>query len=210
MMTKVIGLTGQTGAGKTTVSMAMRARGIAVIDADVLARDVVNNSKSCLGDLVLAFGCDMIDHNGELNRRRMASVVFSDKVKLRRLNALTHPHIVARIEDEIRVYRKRGAPLVVLDAPTLYDAGCEKMCAFVVAVLAPEEDRKMRILRRDSLTEEEAASRLRSQHSDTFFRDRANFIIENTQSADSLIEEFDIILRRMCPEQVEAYEKANV
>ena len=177
---KVIGLTGQTGAGKTTASEALRAGGLPVIDCDLLAREVVNHSKSCLGDLVLAFGCEIIDHNGELNRRRLSGIVFNDRAKLRRLNAITFPHILRRIEEEIERYRRRGAAALVLDAPTLYEAGADKLCYAVVAVTAPEEDRLRRIIARDGLSEEEASARIRSQHDDAFFRARANFLVENT------------------------------
>ncbi|MCI8443353.1 MAG: dephospho-CoA kinase [Provencibacterium sp.] len=185
---KVIGLTGQTGAGKTTASNALRAGGLPVIDCDLLAREVVNNSKSCLGDLVLAFGCDIIDHNGELNRRKLAAAVFGDKKKLRRLNAITFPHIVRRIEEEIAYYRKRGAGALVLDAPTLYEAKADKLCDAVVAVIAPEQQRLQRIIARDGLSEQEAVNRIRSQHDDAFFRRRAGYLVENNGSAQELIE----------------------
>lgn len=185
---KVIGLTGQTGAGKTTASAALREGGLPVIDCDLLARDVVNNSKSCLGDLVLAFGCDIIDHNGELNRRKLSAAVFGDRKKLRQLNAITFPHIVRRIEEEIEAFCRRGAGALVLDAPTLYEAGADKLCDAVVAVIAPVETRLWRIVERDGLTEEEAMNRIRSQHDDAFFRQRAGYVIENTGTPQELIE----------------------
>lgn len=185
---KVIGLTGQTGAGKTTASDALRAGGLPVIDCDLLAREVVNNSKSCLGDLVLAFGCDIIDHNGELNRRKLAAAVFGDRKKLRRLNAITFPHIVRRIEEEIERYQKGGAGALVLDAPTLYEAKADKLCDAVVAVIAPEQQRLQRIITRDGLSEQEALNRIHSQHDDAFFRTRAGYLVENTGSPQELIE----------------------
>lgn len=206
-MSIVIGLTGQTGAGKTTLSDNLRARGITVVDADVIARDVVSNSKSCLGDLVLEFGCVIIDHNGDLNRRKLSGVVFNDKQKLRRLNAITFPHIVACIEDTLASCRAQRTPLVVLDAPTLYEAGCDKMCRFVVAVIAPEEMRMRRIIQRDNLTEEEALARIRAQHDDQFFRERAAFVIENAQDPAGMIGQMDEILRRAQPGGVK-YETA--
>lgn len=185
---KVIGLTGQTGAGKTTASDALRAGGLPVIDCDLLAREVVNNSKSCLGDLVLAFGCDIIDHNGELNRRKLGAAVFGDKKKLRRLNAITFPHILHRIEEEIERYKKLGTGALVLDAPTLYEAKADKLCSAVVAVIAPEQQRLQRITARDGLSEQEALNRIHSQHDDAFFRARAGYLVENSGSPQELIE----------------------
>lgn len=207
-MSIVIGLTGQTGAGKTMLSDSLRARGVSVIDADVIAREVVSGSKSCLGDLALEFGCSIIDHNGELNRRRLSRIVFGDKRKLRRLNAITFPHIVDSISDALAACRRAGTPLVVLDAPTLYEAGCDKMCSFVVAVIAPEEERKRRIMQRDGLSEEEALARIHSQHDDAFFKERAAFIIENAGDPSRMIAQMDDILRRAAPGDV-TYEEAR-
>ena len=169
------------------VSGALRDLGIPVLDADVLARDVIDNSKSCLGDLVLEFGCGIIDHNGELNRRAMSAIVFTDRQKLRRLNAITHPHIVRRIEEEVERYRKAETPILVLDAPTLYEAGVDRICVQVIAVIAPQEMRLRRILERDGITEEEAMNRIRSQHDDAFFRQRADFVVVNDGTADAAI-----------------------
>lgn len=205
----VIGLTGQTGAGKTTVAAALRARGVSVIDADVLARDVINNSKNCLGDIVLEFGCDMINHNGDINRKRLSRVVFTDKKKLRRLNEITYPHIVRRIEEEVAACKATKVPLVVLDAPTLYDAGVDKLCRAVIAVIAPEETRAKRIMTRDSMALEDAQNRIRSQHGDLFFKKRAHFIVENTGTIEELLGYVDEILGMILPQKEGAHEPAN-
>lgn len=197
----VIGLTGQTGAGKTTLCDFLRARGMAVIDADVLARDVANNSKSYLGALVLEFGMEILDHHGELNRKKLADVVFHDRQKLRRLNAITHPHIAARIEEELMRLRDSGVAECILDAPTLFEAGCERMCSFVVAVVAPEEMRLTRIMERDGLSREDAAARSRSQHDEEFFRSRCRFVLENTGSTDLLVRQMDDILEGLHPRE---------
>ncbi len=213
---KVIGLTGQTGAGKTTASDALRAGGLPVINCDLLAREVVNNSKSCLGDLVLAFGCEIIDHNGELNRRKLSAAVFGDRKKLRRLNAITFPHIVRRIEEEIGRYQKMGASALVLDAPTLYEAKADRLCDAVVAVIAPEADRLQRILQRDGLSEEEAMNRIRSQHDDAFFRARADYLVENSGTPQELVEAVAAAMNHALaggqpqPEEEPAYEAANL
>ena len=209
-MSYVLGLTGQTGAGKTTVCDALRARGVPVIDCDLLAREVIDNSKSCLGDLVLEFGCDVIDHNGELNRRKLGSVVFSDKRRLRRLNETTYPHIMRQIEETVGSYREAAVPLLVLDAPTLYEAGADKLCDAVIAVLAPEEARLRRIMARDALPEPDARNRIKSQHSDGFYKKRADFVVENSGTQAELLGYVDEILAQVCPAQDGIHETANV
>lgn len=196
---KVIGLTGQTGAGKSTVAEMLREQGVVVLDADVLAREVINASRACLGDIVLEFGCEMLDQHGEINRKQLGAVVFSDRKKLRRLNEITHPHIVRRIQDELEQHNQRHTPVVVLDAPTLYEAGVDRFCGAVIAVLSPEPLRLARIMQRDSLTEEEAKNRIRSQHDDAFFKKRANFIIENTGSIEELSGYIAEILELVAP-----------
>lgn len=209
-MTYIVGLTGQTGAGKTTVSNTLRERGVPVVDADILARDVVNNSKICLGDLVLAFGCDIIDHNGELNRKRLSAVVFGDKAKLKRLNAITFPHIIQRIEEAVSGYRAQNVPLLVLDAPTLYEAGADRMCGSVIAVIAPQEERLHRIMQRDGLSDQEALARIRAQHTDEFFHAHADFVVENTGTVQDLIGKVDAILHKLLPGGKRANEAAHV
>lgn len=199
----VVGLTGQTGAGKTTVCDALRARGIAVIDADVLAREVVSNSKQCLGDLVLEFGVEILTLSGGLNRKKLGDIVFGNRQKVRRLNAITHPHIVERIKEELERIRNTGVGICVLDAPTLFEAGCERLCDFVAAVTAPEEMRLARIMERDGLTREQAAARSRSQHTEEFFRQRCGAVLENTGSVDQLIDQMNRVINILTPRLAE-------
>lgn len=206
----VIGLTGQTGAGKTTVANRLRERGVKVLDADLLAREVIDSSKNCLGDIVLEFGCDMITHHGELNRKKLGKIVFADRQKLRRLNAITRPHIVRRLKEELESCRLAKLPLVVLDAPTLYDAHVDNLCRAVIAVLAPEEIRLRRIMTRDGLNAVDAQNRIHSQHGDLFYKKRAQFIVENTGTREELIGYVDEILDMLLPKKEGIHEKANV
>ena len=101
MNNMVIGLTGQTGAGKTTVSDYLRENGVTVIDADQVARRVVEQGSACIADIALEFGCEYINMDGTLNRRKMARTVFGDKVKLKKLNSLMFPYIIEEIRGEL-------------------------------------------------------------------------------------------------------------
>lgn len=183
--TVIVGLTGQTGAGKSTLSRMFADRGAAVIDADQVARETMEH-KLVLADLVLAFSTEVINPDATLNRKRLAQICFGDRQKLRRLNEVVYPYIVREIEDRIDRAAKAGARMVLLDAPTLYESGLDKRCDRVVAVLADREVRRQRILQRDRLTPEEADLRINAQHDDGFYRSRADDILENNDGQDSL------------------------
>lgn len=182
----VIGLTGQTGAGKTTVSGMFSDRGASVIDADVVARDTIDSSHECLADLVLEYSTEIITPEGTLNRKKLANICFSDKKKLRRLNEITYPHIIRNIEEKMNEECAAGARFLVLDAPTLYEAGLHERCDAVVAVLADEDARRQRIMARDEMTEEEARTRISAQRRDDFFTERADHVLRNDGDLDAL------------------------
>jgi len=182
MKRAVFGLTGQTGAGKSTICDFLRERGFPVIDCDRLARDVTFPGGECLTALSDAFGREILTPEGALDRRALRSIVFSDKAQLQRLNGLIFPFIIREIEH--RLQSLEGA--VVLDAPTLFESGADKLCSRVLAVIAGEDVRLGRIMARDGLSREEALARIRSQHDEAFFREHADFLIENNGSIEAL------------------------
>lgn len=184
--TLIIGLTGQTGAGKTTVGKLFTERGAAIIDADIIARDTLDGSIECLADLVLEYSTEIITPDGTLNRKKLAKICFSDKDRLRRLNEITYPHIIRNIEDKMNEMCVGDVSFLVLDAPTLYEAGLQARCDTVVAVLADEEVRCARIIARDGLTEEEARTRIGAQKKDDFYLSRADHILKNNEDEDAL------------------------
>lgn len=126
MNNMVIGLTGQTGAGKTTVSDYLRENGVTVIDADQVARRVVEQGSACIADIALEFGCEYINMDGTLNRRKMARTVFGDKAKLKKLNSLMFPYIIEEIRGELARLKEEQGGLIVLDAPTLFESGADQ------------------------------------------------------------------------------------
>lgn len=177
----VIGITGPTGAGKSIVCRLLKDWDrISIIDCDRVARQVVRRGERCLLDLAVEFSSAIIDADGELDRKKLAAIVFHDREKLRRLGEIMYPHILARIGRSLARREKRGDRAVFLDAPTLYQSGADSLCQQVVAILAPTGDRLRRIMRRDRLTEEEARARMASQPGEDFFLSRADHIIFNT------------------------------
>lgn len=189
MKNMVVGLTGQTGAGKTTVSEYLRVNGITVIDADKIARDVVGKGSSCIADIVLEFGCEYLNYDGTLNRKKMGEAVFTDKAKLKRLNHVMLPYIMGSINDRVEDLRKKGEGIIVLDAPTLFESGADKNCDKVVSVMAPKEVRIRRIIQRDGLTQEQALHRVSSQHEDEYYRTRSWLVLQNDGDTSKLREE---------------------
>ena len=182
----VIGLTGQTGAGKSSVSKIIRSQGMEVIDCDRVSREVVANEKACLADLALAFSIAILNMDGTLNRKRLADIVFSDQQKLDQLNALIFPYIRNYILARIEQLDEQDVPVVVLDAPTLFESGIDADCDFVISVIAPEAQRLNRIVVRDHLTDEEARRRMASQHNDAYYTTRSQVVIVNDKDPHDL------------------------
>jgi dephospho-CoA kinase len=152
MPTKIVGLTGQTGAGKSLVSTMLTERGYRVIDCDAVARQVVEKGKECLLDLTIEFGTEILLPGGTLNRKALGAIVFGDKRKLRRLGQITYPYIQEEIFRLTEHYRQSGEAVVFLDAPTLIESGTDAYCDKIVSVIASPEERFLRIVRRDNLT----------------------------------------------------------
>lgn len=176
----VIGLTGPTGAGKSQVCRLLEDwEKISVVDCDEVSRFVVRKGQRCLVDLAVEFSPMIIDPDGNLNRRRLARIVFNDREKLRRMEKIMYPYILEEVRDRIETRRRAGDRAVFLDAPTLYQSGADALCDKVVAVLAPEADRLLRIMERDGITLEEAGSRMASQPGDEFYEERADYILRN-------------------------------
>lgn len=197
MKTRILGLTGQSGAGKTTVSRHLAGLpGFIVIDADQVAREVVRRGAPCLQKLCEAFGEQILLPSGELDRRKLAGIVFSDSKQLAKLNAVTLPFITRRIEEQLELLRGRYR-CVVLDAPTLFESGADRMCDAVAAVLADREKRIARIRRRDGLSEREATQRVDAQHGELFYTRRAEYILCNNGGERELLAELENLMNRL-------------
>ena len=194
----IIGLTGQTGAGKTLISSILeKQKGIAVIDCDKLARRVVMNGSECLLRLAIEFSPLIIDREGGLNRKKLGEIVFSDREKLNKLNEMIFPYILKDLEIIIEELKRQGAKTIVIDAPTLFESGADKMCDKIVVVVADETIRLARIMERDNLSVEMATNRMNSQRSQEFFVKHADFVIENSDDKASLAKSIMELLEKI-------------
>lgn len=185
-MAEVIGLTGQTGAGKSTVRKLLKAKGAAVIDADSVAHEVADNSLSCLTDIVEHFSCMVLDEKGKLNRRALGRIVFSDRKKLALLNKIMFPYIVSAIKGQVTAYEQVGAQIIVIDGATLIESGCAKMCSVLVSVTADEETRLTRIIHRDGISKRDAVRRVSAQNPEEFYIKASDYVIKNNGTPGDL------------------------
>ena len=154
----IVGLTGGIASGKTNLSNALRSRGVRVIDADEISRQLTADGGQALPALREAFGDGVFD-GASLNRRRLGELVFSDEEKRAQLNALLHPLILREIKAQI----DRVEGMAVVDAPLLFETGIDKWCDQVWCAYVPQKEQVKRLTERDHISRREALRRIRSQ-----------------------------------------------
>ncbi len=174
----LIGITGQSGCGKTTISKLFEKNGYYIIDCDKIAHELMENDKNMLKELEVEFGSEYFNV-GALDRKKLGGLVFNDSEKLKTLNSITHRYILKRVNELLC-----GKEKVVIDAPLLIEAELDKICDKCIYIYCPAEIRLKRIMERDGITEEYATSRLKSQHNDDFYRKNCTYTVINDGSAD--------------------------
>lgn len=172
-MSFVIGLTGPTGAGKSTVTAVAESLGFKVVDCDRFARIAVEKGSDGLADIVQVFGGEMLNPDGTLNRAALAKAAFATPENTELLNKTLLPHIVKLIKAEI------NQPRVLLDAPTLFESGADSLCDEIVVVLCDEKTRKKRIMERDGIDEAAADLRIKAGKPDEFYVEKSHNIVYN-------------------------------
>jgi len=174
-MTKVIGLTGGIGSGKTTIANYFQELGVPVYIADDGAKRVMQ-SKNILAEVKAAFGGNIFD-NDILNRAKLAQIVFNDKEQLAKLNAIVHPAVKLDFDDWVKEHKNND--YVMYEAAILFESGRYKDCDVIITVTAPEEVRIDRVIKRDKTTREEVLSRMKMQWNDEKRISKSNFVINN-------------------------------
>ncbi len=173
---KIIGITGGSGAGKTTVCAELKKYGAVIVDADKISKEITKKGSPALGEIEKAFGKQYILPSGELDRKALGKMVFSDDSKLELLNKITHKYIYLKMEEKIKNAQSR---VVVLDVPLLFGTDFPFRCDLTVAVVADREERIRRIVARDGITREMAEARIKNQMSDDEYRELADICFEN-------------------------------
>lgn len=184
----VFGITGGSGSGKSSASERFRENGIYVIDADKTAREVVRQGEPCLEELVKELGSEILNDDGGLNRRKTGDIVFSDKKKLDILNRVTHKYIQKALEAQLN---KIDTDIAAVDGAVIIGSPVEKMCSFLVSVMADKEIRLARIMKRDNISREAALKRIESQPSDEFYIANSRYLLYNNISKENLNIEVD-------------------
>lgn len=175
---KVIGITGPTGAGKTTALHELKALGGCILDADAIYHQLLEGQSALRTELEHHFG-PLSQADGAFDRKRLGEVVFHDPEALQELNAIAHRYVVEEIEKQLEQARGMGCPAAAIDAIGLFESGADRLCQETVAILAPPSVRIRRIMDREGISESYAKARVSSQQEDTFYRSQCNYVLEN-------------------------------
>ena len=175
----IIGITGGTGCGKTTLLNLIAARGGLILDCDAIYHELLISDKAMLEAIENRF--PGVVENGALNRKKLGTIVFADENALLDLNRITH----AAVKTEV-LRRLEDAPkLAAIDAIGLFEGNLAPLCDVTVAVTAPEEARVKRLMLRDGISEDYARSRIRAQHREDWFRERCDYVLSNNGTLDA-------------------------
>ncbi|AGN37479.1 dephospho-CoA kinase [Bacillus paralicheniformis] len=181
-MTLVIGLTGGIASGKSTVAQMFQQCGITVVDADVIAKEAVEQGMPAYQKIAETFGQGVLLETGGIDRRKLGEIVFTNEEKRMQLNAIVHPEVRKMMIKQRDEAIRAGERFVVLDIPLLYESGLEHLTDKVIVVWVPMELQLERLMKRNRLTEDEALNRIHAQHSLDEKKKKADAVIDNSGS----------------------------
>ena len=187
----IIGITGGTGCGKTTLLHEIRKLGGLVLDCDAIYHELLQTDKAMLSAIETRF--PGVVEGGNLNRKKLGAIVFADAQALLDLNAITH----TAVKQDVLRRLKTKPPLAAIDAIGLFEGDLAELCDVTVAVTAPVEDRIRRLMQRDGISEEYARSRINAQHNEDWFRQRCDYVLENDGSLDAFATKCLAFLRHL-------------
>ena len=191
-MTKIIGLTGGIGSGKSTVARYIESKGIPVYIADDEARKLTDTIE-VTNAIVSAFGNSILE-NGTINRAALSQIVFNNAKNLQILNSIIHPAVAVHFVDWLKKHSEDA--IIVKEVAILFESGSYKNCDKIIAVEAPEEIRIQRVMKRDSVTEESVKARMRNQWTDEMRAEKSDFVVINID-LDEMKFEVDQILKKL-------------
>ena len=192
-MSFILGLTGPTGSGKSALSKKATEKGFYVLDCDKIARKAVEIDE-CKEKLKSVFGKDIFDENRNLIRPLLAEKAFKTPIKTELLNRAIFPFITRLIEEEINASK---AEKILLDAPTLYESGMDKICSAVIAILADKDIRLKRIISRDKIDETAALIRINAGKREDYYKEKTPYILYNNGEIEELYKNFENIINEI-------------
>lgn len=190
----VIGLTGGIGCGKSTVSNIFRDKGAIIIDADIISRQITNKGSKTLKDIEDAFGSEVIDADGNLIRKKLGSIVFSNSEKLKILNKITHKYIVEEVIRQVKANIKLGKKYIVIDCALLFEMKLNEKCDIICGVYCSRKAQIERIIKRNNLTLQDAENRINSQVPVEEITSRCDYKINNNGTLEKLCNEVESFL----------------
>lgn len=183
-MKHIIGLTGQSGSGKSIIASIIKQYNIEILDCDTIAHKNMEPDGIAYNEIVAYFGNEILNSDNTINRNRLGNIVFNDKIKLLKLNEITHRHIYDYVKKAVAESEKT----IVIDAPLLFEAGLDSLCSSIWAVVCNESIRLERVIKRDNISAEAAKARFKNQKSSEFFRQKADVVFDNSGDIKSLME----------------------
>ncbi|MFB7139836.1 dephospho-CoA kinase [Gottfriedia sp. NPDC056225] len=178
-MGEIFGLTGSIASGKSTVSNFLKQLNVPIVDADVIAKEVVEIGQPAYEMIKEAFGSEILLESGEINRPLLGSIIFNNKEKRLQLNGIVHPEVRREMKKQADRYINQGEPLVILDIPLLYEGNSIELVEKVIVVTVSEENQLKRLMERNGLSKEDALLRIGSQIPVKEKADRADYVIDN-------------------------------
>ena len=192
---KIIGITGNSGSGKSTISKLISKNYEAkIIDADKIAKEMTKNNGEYLQAIRQAFGNNVIKNN-ELDRKKLADIVFLNRTEKEKLDSLTFEYVVEKIKKELEANQNLDYQYIILDVPLLFESKLDKLCDYTIGVIAPKTEKIKRICKRDKLSKEKALQRLNSQPNDEFFTKNCNTVINNENKEETIKMVNEIMLK---------------
>lgn len=195
-MSLIIGLTGSIGTGKSTVAKMFKKLNIPVIDADEIARLVVEPGKEAYNKIVETFGEEILQDDRTLDRKRLGAIVFGDEAKREQLNSIVHPAIRKEMLKQRDYYLEQNVPCIVLDIPLLYESKLEHFVEKVIVVSTSRDTQLERILQRDQMSKEEALQRMNSQIDVAKKAELADAVIDNNGTLEETEQQLIHILQQ--------------
>lgn len=196
----IIGITGSSGAGKSTVCEILKEEyDIQVLNADKITKQLSQKGNQYLKDIVTLFGQEILQENGELDRPKLANIIYYNENKRKQLNQCTFKHIHVVLKEKIQeILSKNENAVIAIDAPLLFEAKLEDICNFVIAVIAKDKELQIdRIVQRDYITREQAEKRLQAQMPDEFYTEKSQYTIVNNGEIEEIEHQVKEILEKI-------------